>query len=67
VSTNLGLLGNAIDIVNRGWNAILVEDCTAGAPLEHHDYLIRTTYPLITTVTTSHDVIATLAARQGER
>jgi nicotinamidase-related amidase len=67
VSTNLGVLGNAIDVVNRGWNAILAEDCTAGAPPEHHRYLVQTTYSLIATVTSSDDIIHSLRTSNGQR
>lgn len=63
VSTNVGVLGNVLDVVNRGWFAVVAEDCTAGTPQEHHDYMMKTTYPLISTVTSSAEIIETLAAR----
>ena len=63
VSTNVGVLGNVLDVVNRGMNAVVAEDCTAGTPVEHHEYMMRTTYPLISTVTSSQAVIEALRAR----
>jgi nicotinamidase-related amidase len=65
VSTNIGVLGNVFDVVNRGMNALVAEDCTAGTPQEHHEYMMRTTYPLIATVTSSDAIIAALAARKS--
>jgi nicotinamidase-related amidase len=65
VSTNIGVLGNVFDVVNRGLNAVLAEDCTAGTPQEHHEYMMRTTYPLIATVTNSDAIIAALEARKS--
>jgi nicotinamidase-related amidase len=63
VSTNLGVLGNVIDVVNRGLNAVVAEDCTAGTPQEHHEYMMRTTYPLLATVASSEAIAETLRAR----
>jgi nicotinamidase-related amidase len=63
VSTNIGILGNVFDVVNRGLNAVVAEDCTAGTPAEHHEYMMRTTYPLVSTVTTSAAIIEALRAR----
>lgn len=64
VSTNVGVLGNVFDVVNRGWNAVVAEDCTAGTPQDHHDYMMRTTYKLMATIASSDEIIDAFV-RQG--
>lgn len=60
VSTNVAVLGSSIEAVNRGFRVVLPEDCVSGATEETHRFLIENIYPLLTTVTSSTEVIAEL-------
>ncbi len=60
VSTNIMIPATSIEAVNRGLQVIVPEDCVAGATPETHEFQIRETLRLLTTVTTSADVIAAL-------
>lgn len=57
VSTNIGIPGSALAGVNRGYQVIVPEDCTAGAWPEAHDFQITHTLPLMATVTTSAELL----------
>ena len=63
VSTNVALPGTAIEAVNRGYNVVLPEDCTAGGSPQTHQFMIREFFPLLTSVTTADRVAAALSAR----
>lgn len=61
VSMNVALLGSSIEAVNRGYQALLPTDCTAGvgpAPA----VLLEHIYPLLVTLTDSAAVISALDA-----
>lgn len=61
VSLNVALLGSSLEAVNLGYQVVLPTDCAAGvgpAPA----VLLEHIYPLITTITDSHAVIAALSA-----
>lgn len=60
VSTNIGVPGACLEAVNRGFQVVVPEDCTAGAWPEAHAFQVTNTLPLLATVTTSDDVIAAL-------
>lgn len=62
VSTNIALPGAAVEAVNRGFQVVIPEDCTAGAWPEAHEFQVQHTLPLLATVTTSADVAKALGA-----
>jgi nicotinamidase-related amidase len=64
VSTNIGVPGVCLEAVNRGLQAVVPEDCTAGAWPEAHEFQVTHTLPLLATVTSSDEVIAGLG--QGD-
>lgn len=53
VSTNVGIPGACLEAVNRGLQAVVPEDCTAGGWPEAHEFQVRHTLPLLASVTTS--------------
>jgi len=57
VSTNVAIPGMAIEAVNRGFSAIIPEDCTAGGSVETHAHAVQHLLPILASVTTS-DIIA---------
>jgi nicotinamidase-related amidase len=63
VSTNIGIPGACLEAVNRGFTAVVPEDCTAGAWAEAHEFQVTHTLPLLATVTTSAEIIDVLAGR----
>jgi nicotinamidase-related amidase len=63
VSTNIALPGIALEATNRGFEAVLVEDCTAGGTAETHQVQITMHLPLLATISNAADVSAALAAR----
>lgn len=63
VSTNLALMALAIEAVNRLFQVVLPEDCTAGGDLEGHDTQLRLHFPLLATVTRSASVAEAVALR----
>lgn len=62
VSTNLALPTSATEAVNRGFQVIIPEDCTAGAWPEAHEFMVKHTLPLLATMTTSTDLLDGLKA-----
>lgn len=60
VSTNVGIPGTCLEAVNRGFTAVVPEDCVAGSSQEIHDFQITHILPLLATVTTANEVITTL-------
>jgi len=61
VSLNVALLGSAIEGMNRGFDVVVPADATAAATAEVGDFLLENIYRLISTVTTTADVRASLA------
>jgi nicotinamidase-related amidase len=62
VSTNVALPGLALEAVNRGYDVILVEDCTAGASAAAHQQMIDNLLTLVARVKTADQVAARLPA-----
>lgn len=62
VSTNIALPGISTEAVNRGFNVVLPEDCTAGGTTETHEMQIEYHLPLLASVTTSERVTEALRA-----
>jgi nicotinamidase-related amidase len=57
VSVNLGILGMAIEAVNFGYQVVIPRDTVAGVPTEYADAVLEHTLRLITTVTTTRDLL----------
>jgi len=60
VSTNIGVPGACLEAINRGFQVIVAEDCTAGAWPEAHEFQVTNTLPLLATVVNSADLLALL-------
>jgi nicotinamidase-related amidase len=56
VSVNIGILGTAIEAVNRGYTAIVPVDCVAGDPPEYAEQAIRYSLRNVAFLTTSEEV-----------
>lgn len=57
VSTNLAIPGITIACVDRAFQVVIPEDCTAGSSLEIHEFVVRQLLPPLATITTSAAVI----------
>jgi len=57
VSVNLGVLGLAIEACNLGYQVVVPRDTVAGIPDEYADAVLDNTFPLITTLTTTDDLL----------
>jgi nicotinamidase-related amidase len=60
VSTNVGVPGTCLEAVNRGFTAVVPEDCVAGSSREIHDFQIAHILPLLASISTAADVTAAL-------
>lgn len=60
VSTNIAIPGTALGGLNRGYNVVIPEDCTAGAWPEAHRFMVESTLNLLGTVTTRDEVLEAL-------
>ena len=58
VSVNLGVLGLAIEAVNFGYQVVVPRDTVAGIPAEYANAVLDNTFPLITTLTTTDNLLA---------
>jgi nicotinamidase-related amidase len=58
VSVNLGVLGLAIEACNLGYQVVVPRDTVAGIPAAYADAVLDNTFPLITTLTTTDDLLA---------
>ena len=67
VSTNVALPGLALDAVNRGYDVVLAEDCTAGSSAEAHEFFVRNQLSLLARVATATDVAARLPQPSSAR
>jgi biuret amidohydrolase len=59
VSVNVAIMNFAMDAVNLGYQFVLPRDAVSGYPREYADMLIDNTLSLLTTVTTTADIVAT--------
>jgi nicotinamidase-related amidase len=62
VSVNVGMTNLALDAVNRGYQTVLPRDAIAGVPADYADAVIDNTLSLITTISTTADVLAAWSA-----
>lgn len=67
VSTNVALPGLALEAVNRGYDVVLAEDCTAGSSAEAHQFFVQQQLKLLARVVTSDDVVARLPQESSAR
>ncbi len=58
VSVNLGVLGLAIEACNLGYQVVVPRDAVAGLPDAYADAVLDNTFPLISTLTTTEDLLA---------
>jgi len=58
VSVNLGVLGLVIEACNLGYQVVVPRDAVAGLPSEYADAVLDNTFPLITTVTSTDELLA---------
>lgn len=58
VSVNVAIQNFVMDAVNLGYDFVLPRDAVAGIPREYADAVIRHTLSLLTTLTTTDDLIA---------
>lgn len=61
VSTNVALPGLALEAVNRGYDVVLVEDCTAGASAAAHEFFVQNQLRLLARISTAAEVAARLS------
>ena len=60
ISTTLAIEGTARAAANRGYRALVIEDCCASVPDEWHRFSVTNVLPLISEVCSSDDIIAAL-------
>jgi len=65
VSVNLGVLGLAIEACNLGYQVVVPRDTVAGIPATYADAVLDNTFPLITTLTTTDDLLAAWDVTDG--
>jgi nicotinamidase-related amidase len=63
VSTNIALPGICTEAVNRGFNVVMPEDCTAGGTAETHQMQVTMHLPLLATISAASSVTTMLAQR----
>ena len=62
VSVNLGVMGMALGAVDRGYDVVLPRDAVAGVPYDYAQSVIDQSLSLLTTLTTTDDIIAAWTA-----
>lgn len=64
VSTNIAIFGGALGGVDRGYQCVIAEDCTAGATADTHAWMVTNALPMLATITTG-DAVAAVIRPQG--
>ena len=67
VSVNLGVLGLVIEACNLGYQVVVPRDTVAGIPAEYADAVLDNTFPLITTLTTTDELLAAWGSATASR
>jgi nicotinamidase-related amidase len=62
VSVNLGVLGLAIEACNLGYQVVVPRDTVTGIPASYADAVLDQTFPLITTLTTTDELLSAWGA-----
>jgi len=60
VSTNLALPGLAVEAVNRGYDVVLAEDCTAGSSVEAHEFQVANQLKLLARISSAEEIATRL-------
>ncbi len=60
VATNFVVEGTAREAADRGYNVVIVGDCCASVSQEAHESSLTTALPLLTTISSSEEVMAAL-------
>lgn len=60
VSTNIAIFGGALGAVDRGYQCVIAEDCTAGASADTHAWMLVNALPMLATITTGDAVAAAI-------
>lgn len=60
VSTNVGVRGTCLEVINRGCTAVVPEDAIAGSNAEIHELRVTNLVRLLATVTTTEAVLNAL-------
>lgn len=60
VATNFVVESTARDAADLGYTVVIAQDCCASASPEMHEAALNTALPLLTTITTSEELIASL-------
>ena len=60
VSSNIALPGMCTEAVNRGFNVVIAEDCTAGGTAESHAFQVKNHLPFLATISDSAAICQTL-------
>jgi nicotinamidase-related amidase len=61
VSTNLALFGGSLGAIDRGYQAVLAEDASAGGTAETHAWMLANTYPMLASISNVRDIEAALS------
>ena len=67
VSVNLGVLGLAIEACNLGYQVVVPRDAVAGLPDEYAEAVLDNTFPLISTLTTTDELLGAWVIADGGR
>lgn len=62
VSSNVAIPGCAVAATDYGYQVIVAEDCVAGTSPEAHEFTVKNSLPMYSTVTSSTDIIAALSS-----
>jgi nicotinamidase-related amidase len=65
VSTNLAIPGITIACVDRAFQVVIPEDCTAGSSAEVHGFVMSQLLPPLATITSSDRIIEALGVTKG--
>lgn len=56
ISLNIGVLGTAIEAVNRGYTVVIPKDCVVGDPPDYGEQVLRYSLRNMAFLSTSHDI-----------
>ena len=65
ISLNIGVLGTAIEAVNRGYSVVIPKDCVVGDPPEYGEQVIRYSLRNMAVLSTSNDIANVWEATGG--
>lgn len=62
VSTNIALFGGSLGAVERGYQAVIPENCSAGGTADSHRFMVTESLPLLASMTDLDGVVSALGA-----